>query len=92
MDQPVANKHTVNTLTDSGDFRWYLTTHASWFFGMGLQMVIFPYLVAEVLLGSPKMIGIAQMFDMKPSCLIPDASIQADGSQIDRANAEQTIL
>ncbi len=67
MDQPVANKHTVNTLTDSGDFRWYLTTHASWFFGMGLQMVIFPYLVAEILLGSPKMIGIAQMSLMAPT-------------------------
>ena len=67
MDQPVANKHTVNTLTDSGDFRWYLTTHSSWFFGMGLQMVIFPYLVTEVLLGSPKMIGIAQMSMMAPT-------------------------
>ena len=67
MDHPVANKHTVNTLTDSGDFRWYLTTHSSWFFGMGLQMVIFPYLVAEVLLGSPMMIGIAQMSLMAPT-------------------------
>ena len=67
MDQPVGNKHTVKTLTDSGDFRWYLTTHSSWFFGMGLQMVIFPYLVTEVLLGSPKMIGVAQMSLMAPT-------------------------
>ncbi len=68
MDQAaLKNGHTVETLTDSSDFRWYLATHSSWFVGMGLQMVIFPYLVAEVLLGSPKMIGIAQMSLMAPT-------------------------
>ena len=66
-DTPAKYRQTVGTLTDSSDFRWYLTTHSSWFFGMGLQMVIFPYLVAEVLLGSPTMIGIAQMSLLAPT-------------------------
>ncbi len=70
MDQPAASVQTVDTLTDSADFRWYLTTHGSWFAALGLQMVIFPYLVTEVLLGSPKMIGIAQMSLMAPTWVL----------------------
>lgn len=67
MEKPANQIDTVATLSDSTDFRWYLTTHGTWFVGMGLQMVIFPYLVTEVLLGSPKMIGIAQMSLLAPT-------------------------
>lgn len=70
MDHSTQTAQTVDTLTNSADFRWYLATHGSWFIGLGLQMVIFPYLVTEVLLGSPKMIGIAQMSLMAPTWVL----------------------
>lgn len=47
--------------------RLYLGGQASWFVSLGIQFVLFPYLVANVLHESPARVGIAQMSLMVPS-------------------------
>ena len=48
------------------EFRWYVGGHASYFLAMGIQNVIYPYLVTFVLLLSADLVGVAQMFTMLP--------------------------
>lgn len=49
--------------------RWYLLSHGGWFASLGLQFVLFPYLVANVLGMAPSMVGLAMMCLMAPSLL-----------------------
>jgi MFS family permease len=53
----------------SGSLGWYLTVQASWFLGLGMQMVLFPYLVADRLAMPPQYLGIAQMCLMGPALI-----------------------
>ena len=48
-------------------FRWYLGGHAAWFTSFGIQMILFPWLVAVVLQESAQRVGIAQMAVMAPA-------------------------
>ncbi len=51
-------------------FRWYLGGHGTWFSSLGLQMVLFPGLVAVVLQESAFRVGLAQAALMAPSLLL----------------------
>jgi MFS family permease len=46
--------------TDPAQFRWYLAGAGAWFAAVGIQMVMFSYLVASVLHVAPNKIGLAQ--------------------------------
>ncbi|TDI62478.1 MAG: MFS transporter [Alphaproteobacteria bacterium] len=48
------------------EFRWYVGGHAFYFLAMGIQNVIYPYLVTFVLLLPADLVGVAQMFTMLP--------------------------
>ena len=50
-------------------FRWYLGGHAAWFTSLGMQMIVFPWLVAVVLKEPAQRVGLAQMAVMAPSML-----------------------
>jgi len=45
----------------------YLAVQAAWFVGFGLQMVLFPYLAANILRVGPDLLGVAQMSLSAPS-------------------------
>ena len=51
-------------------FRWYMTGQACWFFGAGLNIVLFPWLAALVLKAPPELVGVVQMSTMLPSVLL----------------------
>ena len=51
-------------------FAWFLAGQASWFSAFGVQAVLFPYLIVNVLLQGPEQIGLAQMSMMGPSLLL----------------------
>jgi MFS family permease len=53
--------------TEASQFRWYLAGLASWFTSAGLQMILFPWLVAVVLREPAQRVGIAQMSLMAPA-------------------------
>lgn len=55
--------------TDPKIFNWYAIGLATWFGSTGLQMVLFPYLVAVVLDESAYRVGLAQTAIMAPSLL-----------------------
>jgi MFS family permease len=50
--------------------RWYLTSSALFLIPGGIQMVLFPYLVAVVLHESPTRVGLAQMAGQIPMLLL----------------------
>jgi MFS family permease len=50
-------------------FPFYVGSLGAWFVGLGLQMVLFPWLVAVVLKAPAHLVGIAQMALMAPSIL-----------------------
>jgi len=50
--------------------RWFMTGQACWFLGSGINMVLYPWLVAVVLRESPEWVGIAQMAAMAPSLVL----------------------
>jgi len=50
-------------------FPFYLGSLGAWYLGLGLQMVMFPWLVAVILQAPPYLVGIAQMSLMGPSIL-----------------------
>ena len=52
------------------EFSWFLIGQASWFSAFGVQAVLFPYLIVNVLLQGPEQIGLAQMAMMGPSLLL----------------------
>lgn len=48
-------------------FSWYLAGLSTWWISVGLQMVLVPFLVANVLQASPEQLGIAQMVMVSPA-------------------------
>ncbi len=48
------------------EFLWYMSGHGTYFFAMGIQSVVYPYLVTFVLNKPADMVGLAQMFSMLP--------------------------
>jgi MFS family permease len=48
---------------------WYMAGQAAWFSSIGLQFVLFPYLVAFVLHETPARVGIAQMSLSAPAII-----------------------
>lgn len=52
------------------DFRWFMIGQASWFSAFGLQAVLFPFLIVNILLQGPERIGLAQTALMAPSLLL----------------------
>lgn len=51
-------------------FSWYIVGHVCWSVGQGLQIVLFPYLVADVLAKPPFYVGLAQTLVMLPSLVL----------------------
>ena len=60
----------MSATAESNQFRWFMAGQASWFSAFGLQAVLFPFLVVNVLLQGPERIGIAQTALMAPSLLL----------------------
>ncbi len=71
----------------SGPLAWYLTGQGTWYASLGLQFVMFPYLVAMVLDETPARIGIAQMSLSAPALLF----MLLGGATADRGDP-RTIL
>ncbi len=66
---------------------WYMAGQATWFASIGLQFVLFPYLVAIVLDETPARVGIAQMSLSAPAILF----MLLGGATADRSDP-RTIL
>lgn len=64
---------------------WFLAGQACWFVAFGLQAVLFPFLVVNVLNESPERVGVAQMCLMAPALvlMIPGGML-ADASDLRR--------
>ncbi len=71
----------------SGFLTWYMVGQATWFTSLGLQFVLFPYLVAIVLHETPARVGIAQMSLSLPAILF----MLLGGATADRGDP-RTIL
>jgi len=71
----------------SGPLAWYMGGQAAWFSSIGLQFILFPYLVANVLQETPARIGIAQMSLSAPALLF----MLLGGATADRGDP-RTIL
>ena len=69
-------------------FPIYLVGLASWFVPLGIQMVLFPWLVAVVLRMDAFAVGVAQMAIMAPSLLF----LPLGGLAADRGNPRRLLL
>jgi MFS family permease len=69
-------------------FRWYLGGVASWFTGYGIQMLVFPWLVAVVLREPAQRVGIAQMAMLAPAIVF----MLLGGAVADRADCRRLLL
>ncbi len=78
-DSPRAGRH---------PFHWYLGGHAAWFTSFGIQMILFPWLVAVVLKEPAERVGIAQMAVMAPAILF----MLYGGAVADRADCRRLLL
>lgn len=63
------NAEMVDAATRTQRLRLYLGGQASWYISLGIQFVIFPFLVTQVLHEPAARLGIAQMSLMAPSLL-----------------------
>ena len=70
------------------EFRWYMAGYATFFFGMGLQGVIVPWLVAVELQESAERLGLAQMAGMLPGLLL----VLVGGLLADRAELRAHLI
>lgn len=68
--------------------RLYLGGQASWFVSLGIQFVLFPYLVANVLGETAAKVGIAQMSLMAPAILF----MLLGGATADHADARRILI
>ena len=66
----------------------YLGGQASWFISLGIQFVIFPYLVAQVLQESAARVGIAQMSLMAPALFF----MLLGGTVADHGDARRILI
>lgn len=67
---------------------FYLGGQASWFISLGIQFVIFPFLVTQVLHEPPARVGIAQMSLMAPALLF----MLLGGTVADHGDARRILL
>ena len=74
--------------TPTNAFPVYLAGLASWFVPLGIQMVLFPWLVAVVLHMDAFAVGVAQAAVMAPSLLF----LPLGGLVADRGNARRLLL
>jgi MFS family permease len=74
--------------TRSSAFAAYLVGLATWFVPFGIQMVLFPWLVAVVLHMDAFAVGVAQMALMAPSLLF----LPLGGLAADRGNPKKLLL
>jgi MFS family permease len=74
--------------TVRNQFRWYLGGLAAWFTSFGIQMIVFPWLVAVVLREPAQRVGIAQMAVMAPAMLF----MLFGGTVADRADCRRLLL
>jgi len=72
----------------SSGFAAYLTGLGTWFVPLGIQMVLFPWLVAVVLHMDAFAVGVAQMALMAPSLLF----LPLGGLAADRGNPRKLLL
>jgi len=68
--------------------RLYLGGQASWYFSLGIQFVLFPYLAAQVLHESAERVGIAQMMLMAPALIF----ILIGGTVADHADVRRILI
>jgi MFS family permease len=73
---------------ETREFRWYLGGVASWFISLGIQNIIFPWLVAVVLNEPAQRVGIAQMVLMAPAIVF----MLLGGAVADRADCRRLLL
>jgi len=69
-------------------FRWYLGGVAAWFTSFGIQMIVFPWLVAVVLKEPAQRVGIAQMAMMSPAIVF----MLLGGAVADRGDCRRLLL
>ncbi len=67
---------------------WYLMGTGSWFIALGIQTVLFSWLVTMVLRESPTRVGVAQMTMMLPSLFL----LLIGGSLADRFGARRMVM
>ncbi|MFW6027168.1 MAG: MFS transporter [bacterium] len=67
---PVPPAPTVEIERYNGVFRWFLAIQSSWFFCLGMQITLFPYLAADVLNIAPHRLGLAQAALWAPAILL----------------------
>lgn len=70
------------------EFRWYVGGLAAWFTSFGIQMIVFPWLVAVVLREPAQRVGIAQMAVMAPAIVF----MLYGGTVADRADCRRLLL
>ena len=74
-------------LSGDSQVRWFLIGQACWFAAFGLQAVLFPYLIVNVLFESPDRVGLAQM------CLLaPALALMVPGGMLADAVDLRTLL
>jgi MFS family permease len=69
-------------------FRWYLGGVAAWFASFGIQMIVYPWLVAVVLREPAQRVGIAQMAMMSPAIVF----MLLGGAVADRGDCRRLLL
>lgn len=88
MDQPGSPPPDPAADSPAGLFPAYLAGLATWFVPLGIQMVLFPWLVAVVLRMDAFAVGVAQAALMAPSLLF----LPLGGMVADRGNPRQLLL
>lgn len=69
-------------------FRWYLTANAAWFASFGMQMTLFPWLVAVALREPASRVGIAWTAMMAPAIVF----MLLGGAVADRADGRRLLI
>lgn len=79
---------TGDARTEASQFHWYLRGLASWSASYGMQMILFPWLVAVILREPAQRVGIAQMSLMGPAILF----MLLGGAVADRADCRRLLI
>ena len=69
-------------------FRWYLAANAAWFASYGVQMTLFPWLVAVALREPASRVGIAWTAMMAPAIVF----MLLGGAVADRADGRRLLI
>lgn len=72
----------------ASQFQWYLAGTGTWFFAVGVQMVIFTYLVTTVLHAPPNQVGLAQT----SLTILSAAFMLVGGAVADRIDRRHLLL